>query len=72
MMKPYSQIQTFYLCTSQTIVLDRPEIPMDARNVPASSDHKVSISVIVMDTVLKSVRHPAPLKPELVITIYHF
>ena len=49
--------QALYLFSSKTVVFDRPKIPMDAWHVLASSDHKVSISVIIMDTALKSVRY---------------
>lgn len=62
--------QALYLVSAKAIVFDGPEIPTDACYVLRSSDHKVSIGVIIMDTVAKSVRYSAPLKPALVITVH--
>lgn len=62
--------QVLYLFSSKTIVFDRSKIPMDAWCVLTSSDHKVSISVIKMDTVLKSVRCSIPVR-SVVMTIVH-
>lgn len=62
--------QVLYLFSSKAIVFDRSKIPMDAWCVLTSSDHKVSISVIKMDTVLKSVRCSIPVR-SVVMTIVH-
>lgn len=60
--------QFVYLFSSKPIVFDRPKIPMNAWHVPASSDHKVSISVVIMDTVLKS--NTYSVKQALMITVH--
>lgn len=61
--------QLLYLFSSKAIVFHWPKISMDAWHVLASSDHKVSISVIITDILLKTIRYSKTLKPALVIIV---